>query len=127
MAYYEATGKDKLLGVMERMAQHIMDRFGEDKIPGIPGHQDVEIGLMRMYHATGKEAYKDMDYTPLTQMPQLIWLDLTNNITFDTETCKKLLANDTALKYLKISYTSAAKDAEELDTAHLKEFTAPAP
>lgn len=68
-----------------------------------------------------------MDYTPLTQMPQLIWLDLTNHSTFDTETCKKLLANDTALKYLKISYTSAAKDAEELDTAHLKEFTAPAP
>ena len=55
-----------------------------------------------------QETYKDMDYTPLTQMPQLIWLDLTNNITFDTETCKRLLANDTALKYLKISYTSAA-------------------
>ena len=71
--------------------------------------------------------YKDMDYTPLTQMPQLIWLDLTFHSTFDAETCKKLLANDTALKYLKISYTSAAKDAEELDTAHLKEFTAPAP
>ena len=30
-----------------------------------------------------------------------------------------LLANDTALKYLKISYTSAAKDAEELDTCLL--------
>ena len=60
VAYYEATGKDKLLGGMERMAQHIMNRFGEDKIPGIPGHQEVEIGLMRMYHATGKEAYKDM-------------------------------------------------------------------
>ena len=74
-----------------------------------------------------QERYKNMDYTPLTRMPQLIWLDLTNNITFDTETCKKLLANDTTLKYLKISYTSAAKDAEELDTAHLKEFTAPAP
>lgn len=74
-----------------------------------------------------QETYKDMDYTPLTQMPQLIWLDLTNNITFDTETCKRLLANDTALKYLNISYTPAAKDAEELDTAHLKEFTAPAP
>ena len=74
-----------------------------------------------------KENYKDMDYTPLTQMPQLIWLNLTNNITFDTETCKRLLANDTALKYLNISYTPAAKDAEELDTAHLKEFTAPAP
>lgn len=86
----------------------------------------VQYLSMSLPEAT-KENYKDMDYTPLTQMPQLIWLDLTNNITFDTETCKKLLANDTALKYLKISYTSAAKDAEELDTAHLKEFTAPAP
>lgn len=26
-------------------------------------------------------------------MPQNIWLDLTNNITFDTETCKRLLEN----------------------------------
>lgn len=73
------------------------------------------------------ETYKDMDYTPLTEMPQLIWLDLTYHSTFDTETCKKLLANDTALKYLNISYTSAAKDAEELDTEHLKEFAAHAP
>lgn len=74
-----------------------------------------------------QETYKDMDYTPLTQMPQLIWLDLTNNITFDTETCKKLLANDTALKYLDISYTPAAKEAENLDTERLKEYIAPAP
>lgn len=86
----------------------------------------VQYLSMSLPEAT-KENYKDMDYTPLTQMPQLIWLDLTNNITFDTETCKRLLANDTALKYLNISYTPAAKDAEELDTAHLKGFTAPAP
>lgn len=58
VAYYEATGKDKLLKVMEGMAGHIIDRFGPDKLPGIPGHQEVEIGLMRMYHATGNEAYK---------------------------------------------------------------------
>ncbi len=49
---------DKLLKVMEGMAGHIIDRFGPDKLPGIPGHQEVEIGLMRMYHATGNEAYK---------------------------------------------------------------------
>ena len=58
VAYYDATGKDKLLKVMEGMAGHIIDRFGPDKLPGIPGHQEVEIGLMRMYHATGNEAYK---------------------------------------------------------------------
>ena len=62
VAYYEATGKDKLLHVMERMADHIISRFGDapDKVKGIPGHQEVEIGLMRMYHATGKTEYKDM-------------------------------------------------------------------
>jgi hypothetical protein len=60
VAYYEATGKDKLLHVMERMADHIIDRFGQDKQFGIPGHQEVEIGLMRLYHATGKESYKQM-------------------------------------------------------------------
>lgn len=56
-AYYEATGKDKLLKVMERMADHIDERFGPDKITGIPGHEEVEIGLMRLYHVTGKEKY----------------------------------------------------------------------
>ena len=60
VAYYEATGKDTLLHVMERMADHIVNRFGEGKITGIPGHQEVEIGLMRMYHATGKKEYKEM-------------------------------------------------------------------
>lgn len=60
VAYYEATGKTRLLAVMERMADHIVSRFGEGKITGIPGHQEVEIGLMRMYHATGKKEYKEM-------------------------------------------------------------------
>ena len=46
-AYYEATGKDRLLKVMERMADHIASRFGTDKQPGIPAHQEIEIGLMR--------------------------------------------------------------------------------
>lgn len=74
-----------------------------------------------------RDSYKDMDYTPLTEMPQLVWLDLTNHSTFDAETCKKLLANDTELKYLDISYTPAARSVEELDTERLKECFAPAP
>lgn len=57
VAYYDATGKDKLLKVMERMADHIDRRFGPNKITGIPGHQEVEIGLMRLYHTTGEERY----------------------------------------------------------------------
>ena len=59
-AYYEATGKDRLLKVMERMADHIASRFGTDKQPGIPAHQEIEIGLMKLYHATGKDKYREL-------------------------------------------------------------------
>lgn len=59
-AYYEATGKDKFLHVMERMAEHIGERFGVDRERGIPGHQEIELGLMRLYYATGKEKYLNL-------------------------------------------------------------------
>ena len=62
VAYYDVTGKDQLLHVVERLADAIIDRFGpeEGKEHGFPGHQEVEIGLMKLYHTTGKEKYKDM-------------------------------------------------------------------
>lgn len=55
VAYYEATGKRKLLDVMHRMAKLIMEIFGPEqgKIKGYPGHQEIELALVRMYHATG--------------------------------------------------------------------------
>lgn len=59
-AYYEATGKNKLLKVMEGMADHIGEQFGPGKRSGIPGHQEIEIGLMRLYHVTGKEKYSEL-------------------------------------------------------------------
>lgn len=62
VAYYDATGKSKLLNVTERLADHIICRFGPEdgKEHGVPGHQEVEIGLMRLYQATGKEKYKNL-------------------------------------------------------------------
>ncbi len=59
VAYYEATGKRTLLDVMSSMADHICDRFGPDKTEGYPGHQEVEIGLLKMYRCTGNERYRD--------------------------------------------------------------------
>lgn len=60
VAYFDATGKRKLLNVMEKMAMHIYERFGYGKIPGIPGHQEVEIGLMRLYYTTGNKKYLEL-------------------------------------------------------------------
>ena len=61
-AYAQVTGKKKLLNVMERMADHIEARFGteEGKEPGIPGHQEIELGLLRLYETTGKEKYRSL-------------------------------------------------------------------
>ena len=60
VACYESTGKATLLRVAEKLAAHIIDRFGEGKEEGIPGHQEIELALMRLYHATGKAEYRDM-------------------------------------------------------------------
>ena len=62
VAYYQATGKDKLLKAAMRFADFIASYFGteEGKEPGIPGHQEIELGLLRLYEVTGKENYKDL-------------------------------------------------------------------
>ncbi len=54
-AYYEATGKDKLLKVMERNAEHIYDIFITKGKEGYPGHPEIELALMKMYRLTGNE------------------------------------------------------------------------
>lgn len=58
-AYYEATGKDKLLRAACRFADCICEHFGteEGKIPGYPGHELAEMALARLYEVTGEERY----------------------------------------------------------------------
>ena len=58
VALHEAAGKDELLHICIRLADHICDRFMQEE--GLPGHQEIEIGLMRLYHATGNIRYRDM-------------------------------------------------------------------
>lgn len=60
-AYYEGTGKRKFLDIMCRFADLICDTFGEEegKIHGYPGHEEVEIGLIKMYRITGNRRYLD--------------------------------------------------------------------
>lgn len=62
VAYYEATGKRAFLDIMERNVENIMSVFGKGpgKIPGYPGHPEIELALIRLYHATGKSKYLDL-------------------------------------------------------------------
>lgn len=59
VAYYEATGKDRFLNIMCRFADMICDTFGneEGKIHGYPGHQEIELALVKLYRTTGEKKY----------------------------------------------------------------------
>jgi DUF1680 family protein len=58
-AYYQATGKRKLLEVVCRLADHIASVFGPEpeKKKGYPGHQVIELALVKLYHVTKDERY----------------------------------------------------------------------
>lgn len=51
-AYKESTGKDNLLCVIEKLVDHIYDVFIQKKHAGYPGHPEIELALMKMYHLT---------------------------------------------------------------------------
>ncbi len=61
VAYYQATGKDKLLAIMERCADHIVDLFHRpDYADAVPGHEEIELALMKLARVTGKQEYAHM-------------------------------------------------------------------
>ncbi len=59
VAYYQATGKDKLLRAAQRFADYVDSVFGPDpgKCKGYPGHEIAEMALVRLYDVTGDEKY----------------------------------------------------------------------
>ncbi len=59
-AYYEATGKDALLEVMEKNMEHIYDYFITQGHEGYPGHPEIELALMKLYRVTGNEHAKKL-------------------------------------------------------------------
>lgn len=59
VAYYQATGRRRLLEVSERMANHMMSVFGPGKRHWVPGHEEIELALVKLYEVTGEKKYLD--------------------------------------------------------------------
>lgn len=60
VAHYLATGKRSFLDVAVRNANLITSVFGPGKKIGVPGHQEIEIGLVKLYRVTGERKYLDL-------------------------------------------------------------------
>ena len=59
-AHYQATGKKNLLAVAVKSADLVAKEFGPGKRTNPPGHEEIEIGLVKLYRATGKTKYLDL-------------------------------------------------------------------
>jgi uncharacterized protein len=60
VAYYMATGKRKLLDVAIKNADLVAKDFGWNAFQSYPGHQEIEIGLVKLYNITGEKKYLDL-------------------------------------------------------------------
>ncbi len=62
VAYYRATGKRKLLDVMEKYLEYIRKVFMEHKSASFitPGHEEIELALIKLYELTDNKKYLDM-------------------------------------------------------------------
>ena len=56
-AHYQATGRRNLLAVALKNADFLCETFGPGKLEKAPGHQVIEMGLVRLYRITGEEKY----------------------------------------------------------------------
>ncbi len=57
VAHYLATGKRNFLDIAIKNADLIGQVFGPGKKYAVPGHQEIEIGLSKLYRVTGDERY----------------------------------------------------------------------
>lgn len=60
VAYFEATGKDNLLKVAIKNAELILETFGYGKNESPPGHQEIEIGLVKLFKTLNDERYLEL-------------------------------------------------------------------
>lgn len=59
VAHYQVTGDETFLDVAKKNADLICKVFNADNRTDPPGHQEIEIGLCKLYRVTGDEKYLD--------------------------------------------------------------------
>ena len=70
VAHQQATGQRQLLDVVCRYADYIDSVFGPGKRDGCPGHEEIELALVKLYRATGEDRYLKLSRFFLDQRGQ---------------------------------------------------------
>ena len=62
VAWHQATGRDDFLKIAEKNAALIGRTFGtgEFQLRDVPGHEEIELALCKLYRETGKRQYLDL-------------------------------------------------------------------
>jgi DUF1680 family protein len=59
-AHYEATGQRNFLDVATKSADLLVETFGPGKLEIPAGHPEIELGLVKLYRATGERRYLEL-------------------------------------------------------------------
>ncbi|OFX31360.1 MAG: hypothetical protein A2W90_06955 [Bacteroidetes bacterium GWF2_42_66] len=60
IAHHRATGKETFLNVAIKFANHLDNTFGPGKRHWVPGHEEIELALVKLYHETKDKKYLDL-------------------------------------------------------------------
>ncbi len=60
VAHYQATGKTNFLELALKNAKLIQSVYGPGKKHDAPGHQEIELGLVKLFRVTGEKKYLDL-------------------------------------------------------------------
>ena len=80
VAYYEGTGKKKLLDVACAIADNVAEQYGHEpeKLKGYIGHEGIELALVKLYHTTSNSKYLELSHFFVEQRkkhPELFFKD----------------------------------------------------
>ena len=127
VAYFDATGKRKLLDVAIRWADHFDSLFGSGKQHWVTGHQELELALVKLYRVTGQKKYLDLSYWLLEERGHrrakgYTWTDWKDTAyaqdVYPVKEQKEITGHAVRAMYL---YTGAADvAAHKGDTAYMK-------
>jgi len=60
IAYYRATGDERLLETGKRYVEFLLRDYGPDKKPLLAGHPEIEMSLIELYRTTGDRRYLEL-------------------------------------------------------------------